>query len=270
MCAGHTRLPNLTRRCVYHVVSVLHGSYAADQPEILVGQVTAYCAEILSVCGCLSHEGLVQSPDLQGLADGRIQVKQFCVLVEESLLSVSNGHPNVEAIQDVCFTFFSAEMKRTTGNNCEIESLSPTCVYRLWLVFNVLIGGESSVVVGKDNIRDFTKRLFELSGLNGTADPEELSTIKAYWTFPEYIQIITGHFAKQGHPGTLTCEIIEDLYDEFVCGVQMKGYLVKKGHVRKNYKRRWFILRRTALTYYESRETLYKKVSYKYVIKRVI
>ena len=249
----------ITRRSVYHVVSVLQGSYAADQQATLIRQLAAYCVEMESACGCTSHEGLVQPSILQGFAEGRIPVTQFCVFVEEALRRGSNGQPNIEAINDVCFKFFSAEMKseRVKWN---VESLSPTCVYRLWLVFNVLVGGEGLVVVHKDKVRDFMKRFFEQISLNWTADPDELSTIKDCMTFTEYLHILTTQFARHRLRMPLTCEMIEDLYDEFVCGVLMKGYLVKKGHVRKNYKKRWFILRNTELTYYQSKQILTKKV----------
>lgn len=38
-----------------------------------------------------------------------------------------------------------------------------------------------------------------------------------------------------------------------------KGYMVKKGHKRKNWSERWFVLRPTALSYYESEDLLEKK-----------
>lgn len=50
------------------------------------------------------------------------------------------------------------------------------------------------------------------------------------------------------------------MVDEIVHGVLKKGYLTKKGHKRRNWKRRWFILQRTTMTYYESRENLTMKV----------
>ena len=50
------------------------------------------------------------------------------------------------------------------------------------------------------------------------------------------------------------------MVDEIVDGVLKKGYLTKKGHKVKNYKRRWFVLQRTILRYYTSREKLTLKV----------
>ena len=44
-------------------------------------------------------------------------------------------------------------------------------------------------------------------------------------------------------------------------GVLKKGYLTKKGHKRRNWKKRWFVLQRTIMRYFESREKDVLKVS---------
>ena len=54
--------------------------------------------------------------------------------------------------------------------------------------------------------------------------------------------------------------IIRDIYEEEVKGVLKQGYLVKKGAKRKNWKKRWFVLKSDELTYYESYENLTLKV----------
>ena len=55
-------------------------------------------------------------------------------------------------------------------------------------------------------------------------------------------------------------QVIQDMRDEIVDGVIKKGYLTKKGHKRRNWRRRWFILQRTIMRYFESREKLVLKV----------
>jgi hypothetical protein len=55
-------------------------------------------------------------------------------------------------------------------------------------------------------------------------------------------------------------QVIQDMRDEIVDGVIKKGYLTKKGHKRRNWRRRWFILQRTIMRYFESREKLILKV----------
>ena len=54
--------------------------------------------------------------------------------------------------------------------------------------------------------------------------------------------------------------LVGDLMDLLVNGVLKKGYLTKKGHVRKNWKRRFFVLKTDSLHYYRDREQTDKKV----------
>ena len=54
--------------------------------------------------------------------------------------------------------------------------------------------------------------------------------------------------------------MILDFVDELVNGVLKKGYLVKQGHVRHNWKKRYFILKENVMSYYKSRETMELKV----------
>lgn len=255
-----TSLPSLTRRCLYHAVSALHGSYSTHRQTALVGQLTAFCAEAKSACGCAPEsEPVVTADDVQRFADGNVTVKQFCSLLEGGLLRRSEDLPNLEALQEICYRLYNDSAETTEDGYVKIEMLPPPCSYKLWVIFNVLVGRENSALVGKDNFRDLMKRLYELSGLNWTDDPDELANKEGCLKFSEYLRIINGYFEKQHLSMPLTCEMIEDVYDEFVCGVQMKGYLIKRGHVRKNFKRRWFILQRTKLTYFQSKSVLVKK-----------
>ena len=54
--------------------------------------------------------------------------------------------------------------------------------------------------------------------------------------------------------------MILDFTDELVNGVLKKGYLTKEGHLRRNWKRRYFILQENIMRYYASRETMHLKV----------
>ena len=78
--------------------------------------------------------------------------------------------------------------------------------------------------------------------------------------FPEFLEEITNTFEFLKLEMSLTCEMILDLLDEIVMGVLKKGYLTKRGGNRKNWKKRWFILKENTLFYYESRENLTQKV----------
>ena len=68
--------------------------------------------------------------------------------------------------------------------------------------------------------------------------------------------------------------VIRDIYEHEVNGVLKRGYLVKKGAKRKNWKRRWFVLKSDEMSYYESYETMILKVHIIYLcmyyIRRLI
>ena len=255
-----TRLSPLTRRCVYHVVCVLHESYSAVRRQAaLFGQITAFCSEVKRACGCAGPEPILAPHDLHRFADGSVTVEQFCATLEDALLRGTSGHTDLDALQNVCYQFYHDSMEMTKEGYVEIEMLPRDCKYKLWVIFNVLVGRESTVLVGRDNFRDLLKRLVELIGLSWINDPEELAN-KVCLTFSEYIRIIMRQFERQDLQMPLTCEMIEDVYDEFVCGVQMKGYLFMRGYVRMNLKRQWFILQRTKLSYFQSKDAPLPKV----------
>ena len=46
----------------------------------------------------------------------------------------------------------------------------------------------------------------------------------------------------------------------YIKKVMKKGQMTKKGHLRHTWKMRWFVLTTTDLFYYESKESLVKKV----------
>ena len=54
--------------------------------------------------------------------------------------------------------------------------------------------------------------------------------------------------------------MIQDLHDDVVHELLKRGMLKKRGHVRKNWKDRYFVLTVRHLTYYESQTNLTKKV----------
>ena len=172
------------------------------------------------------------------------------------MLREEDGKLDNAAVQSICYKYYSGEKK---GEITFPKWFSSTCTYRLWMVFCVLVE-DNSLDVSKDVFTDVLKRLLELSGFNWTDEPENLKSNDIF-DFPLFLETITQCFEKFKLESSLTCEVIEDLHDEYVCGVQKKGYLVKKGHVRKNFKKRWFVLQRTTMSYYDSRENMEKKVA---------
>lgn len=81
--------------------------------------------------------------------------------------------------------------------------------------------------------------------------------------FIQFLSTLVECFSSLQVDSSVIAEIIVDMKDEVVNGVLRKGYLFKKGHQVKNWKRRFFVLTRSSLTYFESREKMALKVSNK-------
>ena len=79
--------------------------------------------------------------------------------------------------------------------------------------------------------------------------------------FPEFVTVVTEYFTDLHLNTDFTCELIFELYELMVLGILKKGFLVKRGHVRKNWNRRYFVLQLTSLKYYEHKDLIKQKVN---------
>uniref|UniRef100_A0A672HHN9 Switch-associated protein 70 n=1 Tax=Salarias fasciatus TaxID=181472 RepID=A0A672HHN9_SALFA len=68
----------------------------------------------------------------------------------------------------------------------------------------------------------------------------------------------SGHFSKGMDRQTLSMGINE-VYQELILDVLKQGYMLKKGHKRKNWTERWFTLKPSFISYYVSEDLAEKK-----------
>ncbi|KAG8548466.1 hypothetical protein GDO81_025293 [Engystomops pustulosus] len=75
----------------------------------------------------------------------------------------------------------------------------------------------------------------------------------------ELIELIgSGQFSK-GTDSTTVSMAINEVFNELVLDVLKQGYLWKKGHKRKNWTERWFVLKPNVISYYTSEDLKDKK-----------
>ena len=253
---------NLTRHCVFHAVSVLapHGIHAI-LPASGSHKVKMFCRDLSELLKSKStKKGLddILIPPLQvhKFYEGAISVEDFTMLIEKRVLEMSGADLDVEPLLRLCWQYYATERK---GDITYPKWLSPECTYRLWTIFNCVLDRKLTLQLPQLTVNEVLKRLIGLCGYTwnekyGYNKQEALE-------FPDYLDTITSYFDKLKLETSLTCEVIVDMVDEIVHGVLRKGYLTKKGHKVKSWKRRWFVLRKTILQYFKSREKLQLKVS---------
>uniref|UniRef100_A0A4W4F775 Switch-associated protein 70 n=1 Tax=Electrophorus electricus TaxID=8005 RepID=A0A4W4F775_ELEEL len=75
----------------------------------------------------------------------------------------------------------------------------------------------------------------------------------------ELIELVgTGHFSKGMDRQTLSMGISE-VFQELILDVLKQGYMMKKGHKRKNWTERWFVLQPSSISYYVGEDLTEKK-----------
>uniref|UniRef100_A0AAQ4Q183 Switch-associated protein 70 n=1 Tax=Gasterosteus aculeatus aculeatus TaxID=481459 RepID=A0AAQ4Q183_GASAC len=68
----------------------------------------------------------------------------------------------------------------------------------------------------------------------------------------------SGHFSKGMERQTLSMGVNE-VYQELIMDVLKQGYMMKKGHKRKNWTERWFMLKPNSISYYVGEDLAEKK-----------
>ncbi|XP_066556942.1 switch-associated protein 70 isoform X1 [Amia ocellicauda] len=136
--------------------------------------------------------------------------------------------------------------------------------FKIWCIFNFLSEDRYPLAIVTEEIEYFLRKLTEAMGGSWIEEKFEdykiqLNSKKQCLSAWELIDLIgTGHFSKGMDRQTLSMGINE-VFQELILDVLKQGYMLKKGHKRKNWTERWFLLRPNAISYYVSEDLTEKK-----------
>ncbi|TMS13303.1 Switch-associated protein 70 [Larimichthys crocea] len=142
--------------------------------------------------------------------------------------------------------------------------ISDDDAFKVWCMFNFLSEDKYPLVIIIEEIEYLLRKLMEATGTGSSeekfADYKlQLNTKKNHLTAWELIELVgMGYFSKGMNRQTLSMAISE-VFQELILDVLKQGYMMKKGHKRKNWTERWFILRPNSLSYYISEDLVEKK-----------
>ncbi|XP_077142767.1 switch-associated protein 70 isoform X2 [Ranitomeya variabilis] len=146
---------------------------------------------------------------------------------------------------------------------------SPLCIsedsaFKVWTIFNFLSDDKYPLTIVPEEIEYFLKKLTEAMGSGWQQALFEDYKISLHdkqkglsvW---ELIELIgSGQFSK-GTDSTTVSMAINEVFNELVLDILKQGYLWKKGHKRKNWTERWFVLKPNIMFYYVSEDLKDKK-----------
>ncbi|XP_030646177.1 switch-associated protein 70b [Chanos chanos] len=136
--------------------------------------------------------------------------------------------------------------------------------FKIWCIFNFLCEDRYPLVIVTEEIEYFLRKLTEAMGGSWIEEKFEdyraqLSTKQQCLSAWELIELVgKGHFSKGMDRQTLSMGINE-VFQELILDVLKQGYMMKKGHKRKNWTERWFVLRPNSISYYVSEDLKEKK-----------
>ncbi|XP_070759833.1 switch-associated protein 70-like isoform X1 [Enoplosus armatus] len=136
--------------------------------------------------------------------------------------------------------------------------------FKVWCIFNFLSEDKYPLVIITEEIEYFLRKLTEAMG-SGWSEEKfadyklQLNTKRNCLTAWELIELLgMGYFSKGMDRQTLSMGINE-VFQELILDVLKQGYMMKKGHKRKNWTERWFVLRPNSLSYYICEDLVEKK-----------
>uniref|UniRef100_A0AAQ4Q878 Switch-associated protein 70 n=1 Tax=Gasterosteus aculeatus aculeatus TaxID=481459 RepID=A0AAQ4Q878_GASAC len=115
-----------------------------------------------------------------------------------------------------------------------------------------------------DKIEYFLQRLSEAMG-SGWSEEKfadyklQLHTKNNCLTAWELIELLGMGYFSHGLNSQILSMGITEVFQELILDVLKQGYMMKKGHKRKNWTERWFVLRPNSLSYYVCEDLLEKK-----------
>ncbi|XP_071768299.1 switch-associated protein 70 [Centroberyx gerrardi] len=142
--------------------------------------------------------------------------------------------------------------------------ISTDDAFKVWSIFNFLSEDRYPLIIITEEIEYFLRKLMETMGSGWNeekfADYKlQLNMKKNCLTAWELIELVgMGHFSKGMNRQTLSMGITE-VFQELILDVLKQGYMMKKGHKRKNWTERWFVLRPNSMSYYVCEDLTDKK-----------
>ncbi|KAI1889818.1 hypothetical protein AGOR_G00166840 [Albula goreensis] len=137
--------------------------------------------------------------------------------------------------------------------------------FKLWCIFNFLSEDKYPLIIVIEEIEFFLRRFMEAMGATWVEERFESYRMNLHsrrqqglsaWEFIELVGM--GLFTIGMHRQTVSMGINE-VFQELILEVLKQGYLMKKGHKRKNWTERWFLLRLHSVSYYVGEDLTEKK-----------
>ncbi|XP_069380395.1 switch-associated protein 70 [Paralichthys olivaceus] len=240
--------------------SIWHAFTALDVDHR--GKVSKSQLKVLSHNLCtvmkIPHDPVALEEHFQDNDEGPLSNEGYMPYLNRFILDKVREDFDVQEFNKMCWTL--CFMKKICTKHLLITQDD---AFKVWCIFNFLSEDKYPLVIVIEEIEYFLRKLLEAMGSEWSeekfADYKLQLSTENCLTAWELIELVgLGYFSKGMNQQTLSLGINE-VYQELILDVLKQGYMMKKGHKRKNWTERWFVLQPNSLSYYVCEDLLEKK-----------
>ncbi|XP_054475504.1 switch-associated protein 70b [Anoplopoma fimbria] len=241
--------------------SIWHAFTALDVDKS--GKVSKSQLKVLSHNLCtvmqIPHDPVALEEHFKDDDEGPVSTQGYMPYLNKFILDKVTGNFDLQDFNKMCWTLSSRK-------NLDQSQLliSNNDAFKIWCIFNFLSEDRYPLTIVTEEIEYFLRKLTEAMGGSWVEERFEdyklqLNSKQQSLNAWELIRLVgSGHFSKGVDRQTLSMAINE-VYQELIMDVLKQGYMMKKGHKRKNWTERWFMLKPNSISYYVGEDLAEKK-----------
>ncbi|XP_069821131.1 switch-associated protein 70 [Dendropsophus ebraccatus] len=227
------------------------------------GKVSKSQLKVLShnLCTVLNvpHDPVALEEHFRDDDEGPVSNQGYMPYLNRFILDKVQGHFDKVEFYRMCWTL-CAKKHLVKDPLC----ISEDSAFKVWTIFNFLADDKYPLTIVPEEIEYLLRKLTEAMGSGWQQALFEDYKISLHdkqkglsvW---ELIELIGSGQFSTGTDSTTVSMAINEVFDELVLDVLKQGYLWKKGHKRKNWTERWFVLKPNVMSYYVSEDLKDKK-----------
>ncbi|XP_068573452.1 differentially expressed in FDCP 6 homolog [Cebidichthys violaceus] len=211
----------------------------------------------------IPHEPVALEEHFQDDDDGPVSNHGYMPYLNKYILDkVKEGMFEKEKFDDLCWMM---TMKKNFKGLPQGALLSQRDCFKLFCLFNLLSEDRYPLVMIPEEVEYLLKKISTAMSQEWDGKPlEDLISQDAtvwegdmsVWTFLEHMG--AGRLLRVTSAEAFSLAL-DEVFLEMYHNVLKRGYMWKKGHVRRNWTERWFVLKPSSIAYYVSEDLRDKK-----------
>ncbi|XP_072291026.1 switch-associated protein 70b isoform X1 [Eucyclogobius newberryi] len=227
------------------------------------GKVSKSQLKVLShnLCTVLKvpHDPVALEEHFKDDDEGPVSNQGYMPYLSTYILDKVKGHFDKVDFNHMCWTLCC----RKNLERCKLQ-ISEDDAFRLWSIFNFLSEDHYPLVIVAEEMEYLLRKLCEAMGGSWVEQGLDQTWTRhgarhgAQLSVWELLGLMGAGLFKNIHRHTLSMGLNE-VYQELILDVLKQGFLFKKGHKRKNWTERWFVLRPDCVSYFTGEDQKDKK-----------